>query len=369
MNILVVSPEYPDKYRPKYQFVKELVMALSKCGHTCYVIAPYSVTKNRHLYQTVMRESQNVVVCRPPFLSFSKLKIGNLSLSYHFRKRALYRALSKMDFTPDVIYAHFWMSAEWISDYAREKHLPLFVASGESDISHMIDLKRFSKDISNLVSGVVCVSTKNLEESVSCGLTSHEKCKVIPNAVDKSLFCPMDRLQCRKELRFPLDAYIIAFVGAFSDRKGLMRLSSAIGRLKDISVRSIFIGEGDQHPSCEGVLFEGKLPHCDIPKYLNAADVFVLPTLREGCCNAVVEALSCGLPVISSNLPFNWNILNEKNSILVDPMDIDGLASAISEMSDPVKRKEYGENALSSVADLSIDRRASLITDFIRSKL
>lgn len=369
MNILVISPEYPDKYKSKYQFVKELVVAFAKCGHTCYVIAPYSVTKNRHFYKTLESEAPNIVVCRPSFLSFSTLKIGDFSLSYHFRKRALYRALGKMDFKPDVIYAHFWFSAELISDYARDRNIPLFVASGESDISHMMELTSPCKDFSKLVSGVVCVSTKNMEESVSLKLTSYEKCKVILNAVDKSLFCPMDRSQCRKELGFPLDAYIVAFVGAFSERKGIMRLSSAIGKVKNVSVRSIFIGEGDLHPSCEGVLFEGMLPHCDIPKYLNAADVFVLPTLREGCCNAVVEALSCGLPVISSDLPFNWDILNEKNSILVDPMDIDGLASAISVMSDPAKRKEYRENALSSVADLSVDRRVSLIIDFIRTNL
>lgn len=369
MNILIVAPEYPDRYESKYQFVKELVSALARSGHSCYVIAPYSVTKNRRLYPTLEEEEFGVIVNRPNFISFSTLRIGGKSLSFCMKKRALNRALRKMDFNPDVIYAHFWLSATLVSDYARERHIPLFVATGESDIARLSNLSPFPADIADLVSGVVCVSTKNMDESVSLGLTSKEKCMVVPNAVDVSLFHPMDRLQCRRELGFPPDVFIVSFVGAFCDRKGSLRLSAALERLSNLPVYSVFVGSGESVPSCGNVLFMGQLPHDEIPKYLNASDLFVLPTLKEGCCNAVVEALSCGLPVVSSNLPFNWDILNDKNSIMVDPMDVDGLASAILAMSDPERRSVFSVNALTSVADLTIDRRASLISDFIKSKM
>ena len=80
---------------------------------------------------------------------------------------------------------------------------------------------------------------------------------------------------------------------------------------------------------------------------MNAADVFVLPTLAEGCCNAILEAMACGLPIISSNLPFNWDILNDKNSILIDPNNINQIADAIQRLRDsPKLRSEMSEEAL-----------------------
>ncbi len=369
MNILIITPDYPDKYKVKYQFVKELVTALAHCGHLCRVIAPYSVSKNRHFYPSKTEEAEDVIVYRPNYLSFSTLSVGGKSLSYCSSKRALNRALRKLDFCPDVVYAHFWSSASLVSDYVREKHLPLFVATGESDIAQLSALCQFPKDLVDLVSGVVCVSTKNKEESVALGLTVEAKCEVIPNAVDMSLFYPMDRIRCRRELGLPIDAFIVSFVGAFCERKGSSRLSSALEKLSGVPVYSIFVGEGELPPSCGNVLFAGQLPHSDVPKYLNASDVFVLPTLKEGCCNAVVEALACGLPVVSSNLPFNWDVLNDKNSIMVDPMDVDGIASSISLLFDERKRKEYSENALVSVRHLSIEMRAEQIVRFIQSRI
>jgi len=368
MNILIVTPDYPDPHRVKYQFVKELVNAFSQCGHRCYVISPYSLTRNRRLVP-YLSEEEGVMVCRPKFASFSTLRIGGISLSYVFRMRALYRALRRMDFRPDVVYTHFWNAAEWAYAYARDNGLPLFVASGEAEIVKQFDMKLLTKDFSNYVSGVVCVSRKNLEESVSLELTTPDKCEVFPNAVDRTLFRKMDKSQCRKELGFPQDAYIVASVGAFCERKGTRLLSQAISSIKDMTVHSLFVGSGSDHPLCDNILFKGTLPHDELPKYLNASDVFVLPTLHEGCCNAVVEALSCGLPVISSNRPFNWDVLNDKNSIMIDPTDVKEIAAAIVSLSDEKRRSVYAENALASASERTIDKRAEGILRFIQSRM
>lgn len=368
MNILIVTPDYPDGRRVKYQFVKELVSAFARFGHRCYVVSPYSVTKNRS-FIPYLSDDAGVQVCRPKYLSFSVMKVAGVSLSYVTGKRALYRALRRMDFQPDVVYAHFWKSAELVYEYASDHHIPLFVASGESEVSKMFDMSRLRKEFVDYVSGVICVSNKNKEESVSLGLTTEDKCVVLPNAVDKTLFRKMERSQCRKELGFPQDAYIVSFVGAFCERKGSKRLSAALEMLKDRPVYSVFVGSGDEEPVCDHVLHKGPLPHVDIPKMLNASDVFVLPTLHEGCCNAVVEALACGLPVISSDRPFNRDVLNEGNSVLVDPMNVGKIAEAILYFSDVERREAYSERALQSVCDLSIEKRAESILLFMRSRM
>ena len=62
--------------------------------------------------------------------------------------------------------------------------------------------------------------------------------------------------------------------------------------------------------------------------------MFCLPTLNEGCSNAIVEAIACGLPIISSNLPFNDDILDSSNALLVNPESVDDIASAIKQLMD-----------------------------------
>ena len=95
-----------------------------------------------------------------------------------------------------------------------------------------------------------------------------------------------------------------------------------------------------------------------------------MPTLAEGCCNAIVEAMSCGLPVISSNLPFNWDVLDENNSILVDPKNVDAIADAIIKLRDDKNlREQMAASSLKKASALTIDQRASDIIHFIKSRI
>lgn len=218
------------------------------------------------------------------------------------------------------------------------------------------------------VSGVICVSSKNRDESIKLGLTTFEKCGVFPNAVNVDLFHKRDKGECRQQLGFPQNEFIVAFVGWFNERKGSLRVAEAIKRIE--GVKSIFIGKGEQDPLCDGILFKGVLPHDQVPLYLGAADCFVLPTLAEGCCNAIVEAMSCGLPIISSNLPFNWDVLDDSNSIMVDPNDVDAIADAIVKLRDDKKLwVNLADSSLKKAQALTIDQRANRIIGFIKSKI
>jgi glycosyltransferase involved in cell wall biosynthesis len=95
------------------------------------------------------------------------------------------------------------------------------------------------------------------------------------------------------------------------------------------TVKLICAGHGEQQPYGKNLLAAGQLLPSEVPFYYYAADFFVLPTLAEGCSNAVVEAIGCGLPVISSNMSFNDDILSDEYSIRIDPMNVDELEKAI----------------------------------------
>lgn len=369
MIILVITPDYPDRYRDHYPFVKQLVDEFARQGNHCYVIAPYSITKNKKRCQEVERESENIIIYRPNHLSFSNFTIGKFCPSQFFRQKAINKALHRLPMKPDVVYCHFWECGLEGYGFVKKINIPLFVASGESNISTLMRNKQVPADLKDVVDGVICVSTKNKEESISLGFTSAEKCFVKPNAVNSELFKKLDKTECRQHLGVPKEAFVVAFVGSFIERKGPQRVADAVQRINDQPVYSFFIGKGNQEPICDNILYKGSLRHEEIPMYLNAADVFVLPTLAEGCCNAIVEAMSCGLPIISSNLSFNWDVLDSTNSIMIDPNNIEQISEAIRQLRDSkIMREHLSDGALNKAANLTIDKRAESIIDFIKSR-
>jgi len=374
MNICIVTHMYPNKFSSSdFVFVKKLVDEFARQGHSCCVVSPFNFLHYRGIEKSCSQyevDGKVVRTIRPLYLSFGYnrflAKIAQISHRHSYEKS--FRMMERSGFIPDVIYCHFWSSGICAYRYAKKNNIPLFVASGESTIG-VSNIDSHLNNFANYVKGVICVSIKNKNESTSNRLTTEEKCIVVPNAINDAVFHKMDKSECRKKLNLPQDKFIIAFVGYFRDRKGPLRVAEAINKIETNDVYSLFIGSGEQNPTCNNVLFKGRVDNTKLPEYLNAADAFVLPTLHEGCCNAIVEAMACGLPIISSNLPFNWDVLNDSNSIMIDPNDVDDIANAIITLKSNDKlRQKLSDGSLSLAANLTIRQRAKTIIDFMKSK-
>lgn len=380
-SICVVSEGYPYKDDPQFSFVENLCRAFARKGIRVTVISPQSLLhiflgkEMKHPKVRTYSEggSAKITVFRPRFIL----------LPYRFRKfnekafkRTVEKTYYKKKLNPEVCYGHFWNNAYYISDVAKKKNKPLFVASGEGNFDELEGLytsppyRAFTKD----VTGVICVSSSCKDFSISYGMTTPDKCVVLPNAIDHNLFYVKDKKALRKQYGVPEHKFIVAFTGSFIHRKGSDRLSQAIELLKDEDICSFFIGAGQGSenlvPTCPGVLYCGKVAHEKIADYLNMADVFALPTLNEGCCNAIIEAMACGLPVISSDRLFNHDLLDKSNSILVDPLNIDEIAAAIKVLkNDLVLRQKLRDGALLTAKEQEINKRAGKILDFICGKI
>lgn len=384
-RIALISPNYPSKGTPVYIFVQQLVHQLVDMGYDLNIIAPQSITsriirgtKLRSKYTQELTENGNKYnVHRPYYFSAgnSSNKILRSFVVWTYRKAVL----SKLrHLNPDVVYGHFWSSVVSVAPYCKKTNIPLFVACGEGDnaLEAMVEsmTKEQISELNSCVSGMISVSSENMRKCVNFGLISEERIVVLPNCVNVDLFTPSRNDDLRDDLGVTKDDFLICFVGGFIPRKGPKRLSDAIEMIQDGTIKSIFIGSpmaGDiEMPEGDSIVFKGKVDHDDIPKYLQASDLFVLPTLKEGCSNAIVEALVAGLPVVSSDGPFNDDILNECNSIRVNPLDISQIATAIKKFKED---KEFYDLSkaylLEHRKDHSIAERAKKIANFIESKI
>ena len=379
MNICIISHRYPYKGNMVHVFIKKLVDEWAKMGHTCVVIAPLSIVhlmigkeKGAPKKQTTsVNNGRSVVVYRPRYYTIPKLKLFGISINANTEQRCIEKTIKKTGIEFDVIYCHFFSMAVVAWHYANENHIPLFVATGESFIGRL-NKPCFSFSIEKMrktICGVVAVSNKNKNEAVNLGYANATDAQVFPNGTNLRVFKKLNKVECRKKMHLPLDLFIVICVGQFVERKGQKRLLEAIDVLNYDKIGTIFIGKGDDTLEHKSIVYKGTVENDLLPYYLNAADVFVLPTLNEGCCNSIVEALACGLPIISSDKPFNHDILNADNSLLVDPNDINCISKAIEKLYvDNRLRSFLASKSHETGQNLSIEKRAERIINFFNEK-
>ncbi len=375
MNICVVCQSFPTPKTIDFVFVEQLCREYADLGENVTVIAPQSVFKSilRHIpiqktESVVQTKNGNFTLLRPFCLSYGNRfpKLNKKSFD-----NAVLRACKKINITPDVLYGHFWCCGDAVLPYGLKNDIPLFVVAGEGEItSHKTMNDAEIKSLRETAKGIICVSSKSKKESIAVGFTTEDKCVVIPNSINPALFYPRDKVAMRKKFGLPQEAFILAFVGQFNSRKGVARLCKALKKINNPGIKIMFMGTGAEYPDYEGTLFAKTVNHDVLPEYLSAADAFILPSINEGCSNAIIEAMACGLPVLSSDMDFNHDILDNTNSILFDPMNIDEIAKAIATLYANNDLKEsLSQGALATASKLTIRERAKKILTFIKSRL
>lgn len=380
-QICFILDWYPTKTNNGCVFAKHLICAIADMGYECVVIVPRNISKATfqeanqvsYMREECTEKGSIIRIYMPYYLHLTSHKpTMRLSMDNHYH--AVLRTIRKENLKPDVVYGHFLYQCGLTASRVGSKlGIPAFCACGENSLRlqkgkkpYDIGLKYcgWKQLIANL-SGIISVSTNNKDLLISNGFVDPSmKIEVFPNGVDYTLFHPMDKTVCREKFGFPQNAFIIAYTGAFTVNKGIDRLNAALKECDNVF--SIFMGEGVIQPDCDNMLFSGRVNNTEVAKYLNAADVFVLPTKGEGCCNAIVEALACGLPIVSSNLAFNDDLLNHKNSIRINVESIDEICDAIITLRDNIPlRNHLAENARKDGQRFSIQSRAKQILKFM----
>ena len=375
MRLALITSSYPSASgQIGGSFVRQFVLALSRAGVECVVIAPVSVTAPRN-WPLDLRESREqnggtaVRVLRPRYASFSAKQMPGFNtarLTLRSFTDCVSRTLRRIDWSPDLVYGHFLYPAGYAAVRLGDRYgrsSVVSVGEGEFWSVRPFGFEKATRDFRS-ASGLLAVSS-----DVRDGLTRDlaipaDKIRVFPNGVDLTLFKPGNRLEARHAFGISDGQFVIAFVGHFDRKKGLEFLLGAARGLAGVAM--LLVGTG--HADTEGcrIAFKGALPHSDVPRALAAADVFVLPTQVEGSCNSVLEAMACGLPIVTSNGKYMDDIVDDDVAVRVDPMDVSAIREAIvALMNDPARRKSMSQACLEKSKQFDINLRARKVTAWL----
>ena len=148
------------------------------------------------------------------------------------------------------------------------------------------------------------------------------------------------------------------FVGNVIRTKGVGEILAAASKFPETEF--VIVGKKSdgsfENEAPANVTFIGSVPREEVQTYLDFADMFVFPTYTEGFSVALAEAMARGLPVITTDVGANKDMIGEDGGLIVDVGDFEGLIAATEKMKDPVLRRRMTKFNLERVRDFSVDR-------------
>lgn len=231
------------------------------------------------------------------------------------------------------------------------------------------------------VDGIVAI-TKHLSEDI-LRLANVKHVFYAPDGVDLESFGKkMDKESARRTLGIDPTIKIVLYTGHLYTWKGVYVLGEA-AKLLSPEIRFVFVGGTDHDKTAfekefvdvPNIEMLGQKPHKDMPMYLQAADVLVLPNSGKETISKLYtsplkmfEYMASGKPIVASDLPSIREVLGPHNSVLFTPDDPKSLASALERVfEDPQYSAKLAEQSLKDVRTYSWNERARQIQNFIET--
>jgi glycosyltransferase involved in cell wall biosynthesis len=382
MLITVLTSSYPrfegDGTAP---FVQSICEQLVKRGHQVEVVAPhdsavdcdYSTSIPVHRFRYIWPERLHMMGHAKALEADVRLR----PLAYLLLPFFCLAALRKLDQVvrrqkTQVLHVHWVLpNGPLAALVARRRGIPLVVSLHGSDIYLARKNRLFGAVAKWAFKNAAAVSacSQGLKQS-ALELGSPTDPRLITWGADPHIFRP--RLKdddYLSKLGLSRENLSVVTLGRLVHKKGFDKLINAWKRIEaDFpSARLIIAGEGPlQLPLlaqakalgiAETVILPGRIPWNRVPDYFSCADLFVLPSIKDahgnidGLPTVLLEAMSCGLPVIASQIGGISEVIQDhQNGVLVPPRDEAALAVAIQDLlENPAKREYLGHEARISV--------------------
>lgn len=189
-----------------------------------------------------------------------------------------------------------------------------------------------------------------------------EKVQSIFTGINTRRFVPGSKTEAREKLGLDVNAVWIGIIATLRSWKGHKYLLKAIAELNDPRIRLVIVGDGPQRDRLNRLTVELGLTRSvrfagqqrDVAPWLQALDIFALPSFaNEGVSQAVMQAMSAGLPVITTPIGSSADVIKPGlTGVLVKPKDVKALTQAIRNLIDnPQEAARLGEGARNFALD------------------
>lgn len=315
---LFISTHFPSPSQPhKASFIRQQIHALS---HHCNVdvVAPISWHSKERTTTPVFHNSDNINIYHPTLFYTPGLF---RTTHGHFYALSISRTISSLfkSNNYDCIYsAWLYPDAFASAHFANKFNIPLYTRVMGTDVNRLTHKSNILKHSLHVIKRSKCVLSvsEDLKSKLIQLGAEDKKIKVLRNGIDRTIFFHKDKNYTRERLKIERDAQMILFVGNLKQKKGLLDLCKSflsMSASKRFSNLQLFIiGEGPLSAELHRIALAagcsdkmhilGSMPHFKISDWLNACDVFCLPSHSEGLPNVVIEALSCKTKVVATNV-------------------------------------------------------------------
>lgn len=249
----------------------------------------------------------------------------------------------------DIIDAHFaYPDGYAASLLGRWLRIPYTVTLRGTETRHLQTPALAEKVLKAIQSAAQVFSVSESLKNIAVHHGANPDCiEVIGNGVDIERFKPVDRQVARAALNIGPHVKVMISVGGLVPRKGFHRVIEVMPELRITypDLKFFIVGgpspEGNNRSELERqvdalglrncVTFFGPVKPDQLPALLSAADVFVLATSNEGWANVFLEAMACGLPVVTTDVGGNREVVIDDTLGFITPLgDRNALSNAIS---------------------------------------
>jgi sugar transferase (PEP-CTERM/EpsH1 system associated) len=270
-------------------------------------------------------------------------------------------------FRPHIVHSRNWGGIEAVFA-ARLARVPVVIHSEHGYELEMLEgeplRRRLLRHAAYAAADAVFAVTRDLRSyHARVSWTKESRIRVLANGVDTGRFCKLggEAARARIALGLPPNSTIVGSVGRLVPIKDHVSLLKAVETLvsKGSEIRVVLAGDGPEKASLESFVANspvlGGRVHFlgdtgDVPQVLRSLDIFVLPSISEGMSNTLLEAMSCGLPVVASRVGGNRELLEDSGvGLLFEPRNVSDLAEKLSRLLDESVRQKLGTAARSHV--------------------
>ena len=341
-TLLVITPHF-------LAFVHDQVIEMAKFYSKIYVIVvhpkilkfqPKKTKISNKIKIDTNNLPSNVRIFETSYLAIPGKPFQHLRGNSSYKK--VVRIINRNNIKFDLIHSHFLWPAGFVGAKLKEKHnVPCIVTGHGYDVYDLpFRNNKWKTRISKILThtdAIITVSRQN--EKLLTRLTS-KKIFVIPNGYNSTIFT-VDPRNKKKMLALPDNKKIILSVGNLELVKGHEYLVSAVEKIiqKNQNIYCVIVGGGSRHSFLEKLIKQkglekfirliGAVQPEEVPNWMNACDVYIQPSIKESFGIVLLEALSCGKPVIGTAVGGIKEIINEKVGYLVPSGDENALSEAI----------------------------------------